>query len=367
MEISPTILMSKILISIFIFILQSILLHYLNKRDIINTKLLINISILFMLILCLPFEFPFTISVPSKIIMPYFFRLLTLKLYLNFQIVHLILAIWITGTIIHLIHLVIKYYKLSRFVKFCTRNIIELEINDSLKHNYSILKLNIPDAPMVIGLFKPIIVLPDLQFSHKELEFILKHECLHISNRDLLIKYLYEFFVCIYWWNPVVYSFRNYTNQLIEIRTDELATNSYSNQEKIDYINSLIKVTTINNYGKTNPFSVYFTTSNKNLLFYRSQNILLQTKTPKRTSRKNIASISFCIIMFFILSSFVFEPYFINDSDSQNTFEISSENAYLIKSNDEYHLYVNDQYIAPITDLESDPNLKSLKIISRKD
>ena len=201
---------------------------------------------------------------------------------------------------------------------------------------------------MVIGLFKPIIVLPDLQFSHKELEFILKHECLHISNRDLLIKYLYEFFVCIYWWNPVVYSFRNYTNQLIEIRTDELATNSYSNQEKIDYINSLIKVTTINNYGKTNPFSVYFTTSNKNLLFYRS-------------------SISFCIIMFFILSSFVFEPYFINDSDSQNTFEISSENAYLIKSNDEYHLYVNDQYIAPITDLESDPNLKSLKIISIED
>lgn len=185
--------------------------------------------------------------------------------------------------------------------------------------------------------------------------------------RDLLIKYLYEFFVCIYWWNPVVYSFRNYTNQLIEIRTDELATNSYSNQEKIDYINSLIKVTTINNYGKTNPFSVYFTTSNKNLLFYRSQNILLQTKTPKRTSRKNIASISFCIIMFFILSSFVFEPYFINDSDSQNTFEISSENAYLIKSNDEYHLYVNDQYIAPITDLESDPNLKSLKIISIED
>ena len=74
MGISPTILISRIFASIIIFILQSLLLRYLSKRDLINTKLLINISFLFAFILCLPFEFPFTITVPSKRIMPLIYK-----------------------------------------------------------------------------------------------------------------------------------------------------------------------------------------------------------------------------------------------------------------------------------------------------
>ena len=46
-----------------------------------------------------------------------------------------------------------------------------------------------------------------------------------------------------------MYSFRNYTNQQIEIRTDDLLTCTYTNQEKIDYINSLVKVTTMTKSG----------------------------------------------------------------------------------------------------------------------
>lgn len=66
-----------------------------------------------------------------------------------------------------------------------------------------------------------------------------------------------------------------------------------------------------------------------------------------------------------MLSSFVIEPYFIKDSDKNSSFEISNDNAYLIKDDEQYLLYVNDQYIATITDLDSDPNLKNLKILSK--
>lgn len=53
------------------------------------------------------------------------------------------------------------------------------------------------------------------------------------------------------------------------------------------------------------------------------------------------------------------------DSDKNSSFEISNDNAYLIKDDEQYLLYVNDQYIATITDLDSDPNLKNLKILSK--
>lgn len=365
MGISPTILISRIFASIIIFILQSLLLRYLSKRDLINTKLLINISFLFAFILCLPFEFPFTITVPSKRIMPLIYTLLVFNLYAGFQVLDLIMVIWIAGSIISLVRLMIKYYHLIKFIKLCSKDLKRWENNFSSKHNYYILRLNIPDAPMVIGLFKPIIILPDLQFSDKELDFIIRHECIHISNKDLLIKYFYEFFICVYWWNPLVYSFRNYTNQLIEIRTDDLLTCSYTNQEKIDYINSLVKVTTMTKSQKIHPFSASFSTTNKNLLFNRSKNILLKPKSAKYNSKISLFSIILFILTYFMLSSFVIEPYFIKDSDKNSSFEISNDNAYLIKDDEQYLLYVNDQYIATITDLDSDPNLKNLKILSK--
>lgn len=364
MEISPTILMSRIFASIIIFILQSLLLHYLTKRELINTKLLISISFLFAFILCLPFEFPFTITVPSKIIMPLIYKLLTFNLYAGFQVLDLIMVIWITGSIISLVRLMSKYYHLIKFIKLCSKTLKRWEYNFSNKHNYYILRLNIPDAPMVIGLFKPIIILPDLRFSDKELDFIIRHECIHISNKDILIKYFYEFFICVYWWNPLVYSFRNYTNQLIEIRTDDLLTYSYTNQEKIDYINSLLKVSTMTKSLKIHPFSVSFSSTNKNLLLNRSKNILLKPKNAKRNSKISLFSIILFILTYFMLSSFVIEPYFIKNSDKKSSFEISNDNAYLIKNDKQYHLYVNGQYIATITDLDSDPNLKNLKILS---
>ena len=56
---------------------------------------------------------------------------------------------------------------------------------------------------------------------------------------------------------------------------------------------------------------------------------------------------------------------FTTSSDKNSSFEISNDNAYLIKDDEQYLLYVNDQYIATITDLDSDPNLKNLKILSK--
>lgn len=366
MIISPTILISKIFIGLIIFLLQSLLLQYLDKSELINTRLLMGITFLFVSILCLPFEFPYTISIPSRIIMPKICSFLNITFYTNFKILHLIILIWTIGTIVHLVRLVMKYYRLSHFIKFCSKNLIKCS-NHNKKYSYSILKLDLPEAPLVIGLFHPIIILPNFPFTSKELDFIIEHECLHISNKDLLIKYLYEFFVCFYWWNPFVYSFRRYMNQIIELHTDEVLTSFLTKEEKIEYIRSLINVNTLTNSIKKDPLSVSFASSNRNLLLQRSECIINKTKITNQSLIKKGLSICFFIFLYFVISSFVFEPYFINDVDQNNTFEISEENAYLVKKDSEYLLYINNQYIATITDLNSDPNLKKLKILTEEE
>lgn len=59
-------------------------------------------------------------------------------------------------------------------------------------------------APMLIGLFRPTILLPRTAFSADELALILRHELVHLKRRDLWYKALVLASVCLYWWNPLV-------------------------------------------------------------------------------------------------------------------------------------------------------------------
>lgn len=64
------------------------------------------------------------------------------------------------------------------------------------------------DAPVTIGVFSPTIVLPPvnkIDLSFNDYKFILKHELLHIKNKDLLLKFLAFFALALHWYNPICY------------------------------------------------------------------------------------------------------------------------------------------------------------------
>jgi len=59
--------------------------------------------------------------------------------------------------------------------------------------------------PFTIGIFYPVILLPDAQYSFEELELILYHELFHIKNKDLFIKLCGLVALSLHWFNPFVY------------------------------------------------------------------------------------------------------------------------------------------------------------------
>ncbi len=59
--------------------------------------------------------------------------------------------------------------------------------------------------PFTIGIFYPVILLPDAQYSFEELELILYHELCHIKNKDLFIKLCGLVALSLHWFNPFVY------------------------------------------------------------------------------------------------------------------------------------------------------------------
>ena len=60
-------------------------------------------------------------------------------------------------------------------------------------------------SPIMIGFFRPSIVLPIGELEDKELFYIFMHELRHYKQRDMFYKWLVQIVVCIHWFNPFVY------------------------------------------------------------------------------------------------------------------------------------------------------------------
>ncbi len=57
-------------------------------------------------------------------------------------------------------------------------------------------------TPMLVGLLRPQLILPELELSQEELEGVFSHELTHWRHRDLWIKWLAALAVCVHWFNP---------------------------------------------------------------------------------------------------------------------------------------------------------------------
>lgn len=107
---------------------------------------------------------------------------------------------------------------------------------------YSLKKIR---TPMLIGLWRPRVLLPSEQYSQDELTFILAHELIHCKNMDLAFKWAGEIIRCIHWFNPLVYFVVNSIGRDCELCCDERVV--CITGDKTEYGNTLIKMA-----GKSN-------------------------------------------------------------------------------------------------------------------
>lgn len=76
-------------------------------------------------------------------------------------------------------------------------------------------------TPMLLGLIRPLIVLPRGGFSEESARNVLRHELTHYRRGDLYVKW---FFVCVaslHWFNPLMPLFRRELDRVCELSCDE--------------------------------------------------------------------------------------------------------------------------------------------------
>ena len=106
-------------------------------------------------------------------------------------------------------------------------------------------------TPMLVGIFSPLIYLPDNEYNEVQLHNILLHELTHLRRHDIIIKWITAFAVHIHWFNPIVYFVRREIDRACELACDEAVIKNMDNDGKQRYGDTLIVVASDKKLPKT--------------------------------------------------------------------------------------------------------------------
>ena len=97
-------------------------------------------------------------------------------------------------------------------------------------------------SPMLVGISRPRIVLPQVAFEGNELYFVLKHELVHYKRKDLCYKLLVLAATAIHWFNPIVYLMAKAIGALCEMSCDDNVIHCASDEIRWHYSETIIGV-----------------------------------------------------------------------------------------------------------------------------
>ncbi|XBG73663.1 M56 family metallopeptidase [Enterococcus cecorum] len=338
---------SAVLSSLFIATILIFILFFIHSINILGVAVkfeyLLFVSLLIVLRIVIPFEWPWTHTIYSKKLFPPITDITYIKLSNHVYVYQLLLLIWFIGSIVVLSRFFIKTIRLNYLGSFTPNYKDEFQSkypNLKLENVKGIYLINGLSTPLVISPVKPEIFIPKYNYTNEELYYILKHEVQHIKNNDLYFKFILQLLVCIYWWFLPIYLLSSMINYFFELRVDYQVNNQHSEAEILDYFQTL--TTSAIRFSKlpaiSNRFvSSQFTMRKESLLKKR---ILFYFEETQRKQYKLMFLIPL-IVTLIALPTFTFEPSSIDEHTRQTTLseeEIIQKCYILDKKNGEHWL-----------------------------
>ena len=96
------------------------------------------------------------------------------------------------------------------------------------------------NTPLMFGVFRPLIALPERIYSDEMLTNILRHELMHYRRRDTLYKWFAVAVLSTQWFNPLSYLIRREINRACELSCDEMLLRDMDRAEKLSYGDTLL-------------------------------------------------------------------------------------------------------------------------------
>ena len=132
------------------------------------------------------------------------------------------------------------------------------------------------NSPMIIGFWRPILVLPGEEYTREESFYILRHELIHLRRHDVFVKFLLLLARDFHWFNPVVYMMHREAVVDMELACDEAVVKGGSYAQKEAYTETLMS--TLHRQQGGGPLLSTQFSGSKRIMKKRFQNILSKTR-----------------------------------------------------------------------------------------
>ena len=203
-------------------------------------------------------------------------------------------------------------------------------------------------SPIMIGFFRPRIVLPVHELEDKELSYIFVHELTHYKQRDMFYKWLIQIVVCAHWFNPFVYLLEKEVNKSCELSCDEKVIALLDDKEKREYGDTLISFLKSNNLYKSSLASVTLTEGAEQLKERLGAIMKFKKKSKGIIAITAIFSVLVCVC-FFVTGAYAASPatnnnLVLKDNGKPNEVSIKTESDRNIKETENKTEKTENQY-----------------------
>ncbi|MDO5401111.1 MAG: M56 family metallopeptidase [Eubacteriales bacterium] len=120
------------------------------------------------------------------------------------------------------------------------------------------------DSPMLLGVLRPVLVLPDRAYSPEILQCVFRHELTHYRRGDIWLKWLAMPILAAHWFNPLTVLIRRAFHQSCELSCDERILKTMDHHQRKCYGETLLVLAARGDPGRT-ALSTSFCAEKRNL------------------------------------------------------------------------------------------------------
>ncbi|WIV12899.1 M56 family metallopeptidase [Proteiniborus sp. MB09-C3] len=216
-------------------------------------------------------------------------------------------------------------------------NICKEELN--LKTKVQLRTCNTVGSPMLIGIFRPVVLIPDIDKDYKRLKMIFLHELNHYKRNDIIIKSFSVVINAVHWFNPLVYILLKEMDKYCEYSIDEKVVEEMDINDRKYYGETILSVVSSSMFKKAS-LTTAMGSSGKQLKT-RLENMIYSFKI---TRKKQIMSLFAAILM--LISGITIAYSILPD----NTLEENASFVVFIKEDGLYYSYLSGENETKIHD-----------------
>lgn len=217
----------------------------------------------------------------------------------------------------------LKLVRYLFFIKQTRKSSYSVDVLQIKEKRVSARRSNLISSPLMTGVFKPVLILPEAALTDEQLGNVVLHEMTHYKRKDMLIKWFSLIVKSIHFFNPAVYFVCRKLDEECEISCDAAVVKNMTRESEMSYVNTILSLLSESN-SKCVPLTTGMAGSKETL---KKRFLLIKNK--KRISKKVIL-FSIAVAVLLVATALVFggilncniikdEDDSITSSDDENT------------------------------------------------